>query len=74
MSALTEREKWLMCKAFQQGYGRGHNDTVEACYYPPCAEESDCFYDWVNDFAADGITVGDELSRLAPSIKGGDAE
>ena len=62
---LSKREKWLMGKAFQQGYAAGHDDTVESCYYPPCEEGDECFEEWLADMAGDGITVADELDKQA---------
>ena len=64
---LTEREKWLVAQAFRQGYGRGHNDTVECAYNGVCEHENDCAMEWLNDMAADAVTVEMVLAKAAPN-------
>ena len=69
MNELSSREIWLICQAFRQGYGQGHNDTVESCYNGACEYEDDGALDWLNDYAADGVTVSDVLAKDAPQNK-----
>ena len=65
---LTKREQWLICQAFRQGYGTGHNDSVESAYNGVCEHEDDGALDWLNDYAADGgVTVADVLCKEAPA-------
>jgi len=65
---LTKREQWLICQAFRQGYGTGHNDSVESAYNGVCEHEDDGALDWLNDYAADGgVTVADVLCKAAPA-------
>ena len=64
---LTEREKWLVIKAYQVGYGRGHNDTVEGDYNGACEHADDCVLDWLHDLAADAVTVEMVLVKDAPN-------
>ena len=64
---LTKREMWLMAQAFQAGYGRGHNDTVDGCYNGSCEHENDCAFDWLNDITADAVTVEMVLEKDAPT-------
>ncbi len=66
MGELTKRERWLIIQAFRQGYGQGHNDTVEGCYNSACEHEDDGAVDWLNDCAADAVTVADVLAKDAP--------
>lgn len=63
---LTEREKWLMVKAFQAGYGRGHDDTVDGGYNGVCEHENDCAFDWLDATSADAMTVEMVLAKEAP--------
>ena len=63
---LSNREKYLMLKAFNYGYSSGHNDTVESIFSWECAEGYECFTDWLSEMDGDGITVEMILDKEAP--------
>jgi len=69
MSELTERERWMICQGFRQGYGQGHNDTVESAYNSSCEQENEGAIDWLDDYVADGVTVADVLAKEAPTTE-----
>lgn len=48
---MTEREKWLMEKAYE--FGACHRDIY--------------FNNWLNDMAADAVTVEMVLCKVAPT-------
>lgn len=60
---ISIRERWLMIQAYQVGYSRGQEDTVEGAYSFDCAT---CLDDWLADMAADAVTVADVLDKDAP--------
>lgn len=64
---LTEREKWLMLWAFQQGCAKGHYDTVEGMYNAACEHEAEYLDDLLSDMAADAVTVEMVLAHDAPA-------
>lgn len=55
---LTEREKWLMEKAFSCGWNNGSAPTIEPY----------SFEDWMNDAAGDGVTVEMLLDKECPYL------
>lgn len=44
-----EEAKELMKQAYQIGYSRGHNDTVEGTTNLSCMEDSECFDEWFEE-------------------------
>lgn len=47
---LTTVQKALILCSYENGYERGHNDTVESQYSDP----QECAEDWLNDAIEDG--------------------
>jgi len=47
---MTERERAIARQAYQTGYGRGHNDTVEGRYNSVCEHENDCADEWIEEW------------------------
>lgn len=47
---LTERERRIARQAYQAGYGRGHDDTVEGCYNSVCEHENECADEWLEEW------------------------
>lgn len=56
---ITKRERALILLAFAQGYGHGHNDTVEGGF----GDAEEVASDWLGDAESDG-TLADMLAQL----------
>ena len=45
--SAAEAMRQIAIQAYQAGYGRGHNDTVEGAYCGSCEDDDECALEWL---------------------------